>query len=138
MNHPLFARSKRLILLICIALLASACSEGAFEPKVQEGEPTPDLSELGSAARGKAHILNYGCGACHTISGIPGADTTVGPPLTDLADRRYIAGALINTPENLVTWIQAPHSVQPTTAMPDLNVSAADAADIAAYLLTQP
>src|SRR5581483_6561824 len=75
-----------------------------------------------------------GCGACHTIAAVDGADGKVGPPLAHFADRRYIAGELPNTPENLVRWIMDPQAVEPRTVMPDLDVGEPQARDIAAYL----
>ena len=88
----------------------------------------------GDPGRGAAHILRYGCGSCHTIAGISSARGLVGPPLTGLRNRRYVAGMLENVPENLTDWIRNPKSVNPKTAMPALGVSQRDAADIAAYL----
>jgi cytochrome c2 len=90
----------------------------------------------GDAARGALSIRAYGCDACHTIPGIASARSTVGPPLDDWADRHYIAGALPNTPENLILWIRFPQQVEPGTVMPDLGVTHADARDIGAYLYT--
>jgi cytochrome c1 len=70
------------------------------------------------------------------IPGIAGATGTVGPPLTDFADRGYIAGELPNNGDNLIRWIMDPQGVEPGTAMPDLDVSERQARDIAAYLFT--
>ena len=86
--------------------------------------------------RGWQAIQDYGCGTCHTIPGVPSANATVGPPLTDWADRQFIAGSLANTPNNLVEWIRFPQSIEPGTAMPDMDVSEPVAKDIAAYLYT--
>jgi cytochrome c1 len=77
-----------------------------------------------------------GCGSCHVIPGIAGADGTVGPPLTDFAHRGYIAGELPNNEQNLVRWIMDPRGVEPGTDMPDLNIGEPEARDIAAYLFT--
>ena len=90
----------------------------------------------GSVARGKLAVVNYGCASCHTIPGIRGADALVGPPLDRVASRTYVAGVLVNTPENLVRWIEGPPQVDPLTAMPDLHVTEADARDIATFLST--
>ncbi|OGB26132.1 MAG: hypothetical protein A3I66_13690 [Burkholderiales bacterium RIFCSPLOWO2_02_FULL_57_36] len=90
----------------------------------------------GDAARGKASIQRYGCVACHTIPGIAGHGSNVGPPLTKMALRAYVGGVLPNTPEDLVRWLQNPPEVDPRTAMPNLGVSEAEAKDIAAYLYT--
>jgi cytochrome c oxidase assembly factor CtaG/cytochrome c551/c552 len=90
----------------------------------------------GDPDRGRIAIRRYGCGSCHTIPGVAGAEATVGPPLDKIAVRTYLAGRLVNNPANLMRWIREPRSVDPKTAMPDVGVTPADTKDIAAYLLT--
>lgn len=90
----------------------------------------------GSPHRGHDLIMQYGCGSCHSIPGIPGAVATVAPPLTGIAQRSYIGGVLTNTPDHLREWIMDPPKVDSNTAMPNLGVSAQDARDISAYLYT--
>ncbi len=87
--------------------------------------------------RGMAAISKYGCGSCHTVQDIPGATGMVGPPLTGIGARMYVAGMLQNTPANLASWIKDPKAINPKTAMPKLGVSEQDADDIAAYLSTR-
>lgn len=91
-----------------------------------------------NAARGRTALLRYGCGSCHTVAEIPTARGLVGPPLSGLRDRMYIAGMLRNSPANLERWIHNPKEVNPQTAMPVLGVSDRDAADIAAYIYSIP
>ena len=62
---------------------------------------------------------------------------SVGPPLDGIPLRVIIGGRLNNTPENMQKWIRDPQQVAPGTAMPDLNVGAGDARDIAAFLYTR-
>ena len=50
----------------------------------------------GSPQRGQQLISQYGCGSCHTVPGVRGADGLVGPPLTRMGARAYIAGKLPN------------------------------------------
>ena len=90
----------------------------------------------GDPERGRQWLRSYGCTSCHTIPGVRGADALVGPPLTRLAARVYVAGHLPNTPENLVRWIQNPQQVSPGTAMPNTGVTDEHVLDIAAYLYT--
>jgi cytochrome c2 len=111
---------------MALAAMLSGCSSGQAK--------MASLVTGGSVARGSAAISKYGCGACHTISGISNAHGLVGPPLTGIAARMYVAGVLQNTPENVVRWIQEPKDVNPKTAMPALGVTKQDATDIAAYL----
>ncbi|HEX5831108.1 MAG TPA: c-type cytochrome [Gemmatimonadaceae bacterium] len=97
----------------------------------------PIAAGLALGACGAVAIRAYGCGSCHTIPGIPGADALVGPPLQGLVRRAYVGGVLPNTPDNLVRWIRHPRQVSPRTAMPELGVTDADARDIAAYLYSR-
>jgi cytochrome c1 len=81
-------------------------------------------------------VQEQGCTACHTIPSVPGATSTVGPPLTRWAERRYIAGTLINTPDNLMIWLRNPQEIEPGTAMPYIPMSDQELRDIAAFLFT--
>jgi cytochrome c2 len=90
----------------------------------------------GNARTGRDTIRKYGCYACHTIDGVPGARGLVGPPLDGIALREFIAGELPNTPQNLMHWIQHPRQVEPHTVMPEMGVTEQDSRDIAAYLYT--
>ena len=90
----------------------------------------------GNPRTGKVAIQAYGCGSCHTVPGVRGADGLAAPPLTRFASRSFIAGAASNTTDNLIRWIQAPESIEPGTAMPNLGVTAGVARDMAAYLYT--
>jgi mono/diheme cytochrome c family protein len=85
--------------------------------------------------RGRMALAQYACHACHKIAGVTGPDTAVGPELKDLAQRKYVAGVLPNTPDNLVRWIRHPQQVDPQSVMPDMGVSERDARDMAAFLL---
>lgn len=90
----------------------------------------------GDPDRGVHLIGRYGCAACHTIPGIRSADAAVGPPLTRVASRMYLAGQIQNTPANMVRWIQHPRGIEHGPAMPEMGVTDTDARDIAAYLYT--
>jgi mono/diheme cytochrome c family protein len=90
----------------------------------------------GDSERGRALLGQFGCGSCHVIPGVPRAAGSAGPPLFGWSDRHYIAGLLINNPDNLVRWIVDPQRMDPGTVMPALGVDSAQALDIAAYLFT--
>jgi len=90
----------------------------------------------GDPARGREHIRRYGCASCHTIPGVPEADSLVGPSLDKVASRTYLAGRLTNSPDNMIRWIRDPRGVDPQTAMPNLGLTEQDARDIAGYLYT--
>jgi mono/diheme cytochrome c family protein len=84
--------------------------------------------------RGRRLLAAYGCGSCHVIPGVRKATGRAGPPLTRWAERHFIAGLLLNTPANLVPWIVDPPAIEPTTTMPALGVTEAEALDMARYL----
>lgn len=99
------------------------------------GEPVHKLSVAGGDVdRGRAAVQRYGCAACHSIPGVASYGANVGPPLSEMAARAYVAGVLPHTPANLVRWLRDPPAVDPLTAMPNLGLSEAEAADVAAYL----
>jgi cytochrome c2 len=83
-------------------------------------------------------IVQKGCPACHTISGIPGAAGTVGPNLDGVASRTTIAGGAVanNGPDDLKKWILDPPANKPGTAMPKLGLTDDEATKIVAYLET--
>ncbi len=91
----------------------------------------------GDPTRAPMIFRRYGCGGCHIIPGIPGADGKVGGPLTDLRQRVYIGGVANNTPENLVRWIVFPQRFSANSAMPATGISEAEARDLVAYLYSQ-
>jgi cytochrome c len=88
----------------------------------------------GDPARAPRLIARYGCGGCHTIPGVAGADGKVAPPLGGLLDRVYIGGVARNTPDNLVAWIVNPPRFSPHTAMPPTGIGEREARDVAAFL----
>jgi cytochrome c1 len=109
------------------AILLAAC---------EEAPPAQLRVADGSAARGRVLAGDRGCGACHVIPGVAGAVSWAGPPLSEWARRGWLAGRYPNTPEQLVAWLRDPQALSPGSAMPDLGLNAAEARDIAAYLMT--
>jgi cytochrome c len=104
------------------------------------GEGTSEADAVARALTGgnpaNAAILatRYGCGGCHTIPGLPGAEGQVGPPLAGLRHRVFVAGVLPNTADNLINWIVEPRRYSPHSAMPQTGIEPDGARDIAAYL----
>jgi cytochrome c2 len=119
----------RTVAVLVALIVAGACSS---IPQEQEARQLTG----GDPYRGRDRIRHYGCDSCHEIPGVPTADASVGPPLTGIARRVYLAGQLQNTPENMTRWIRTPQAINPTTAMPDMGVTERDGRDIAAYLYT--
>lgn len=122
MLSPLLFPVTRGVLALGI-FAAAACSSAGSAP-IPGGSPD----------RGAQDIAAMGCGACHHIPGIAGANGLVGPPLDNVAERGMLAGEIPNTPDNMVQWIRDPQAVEPTTAMPNMHVDAQSARDIVAYL----
>lgn len=123
------ARGTGAVLLAAACASLGACGEGGGGK-----EALPPALAAGDPARGRAAIARLGCGACHVVPGVPGAEGLVGPPLARVGARAYLAGVLPNNAENMIRWIRAPREVDPDTAMPDLGVGPDDARDIAVYL----
>jgi cytochrome c1 len=126
------SKAIQLCLAFVIISLLTACSGEV------NGVPEPRPVSEASLTAGRRLIASYGCGACHSIPGVPGADAMAAPPLNCFYQRTYIAGRLPNTKQNLTKWIQNPQLVDPGNAMPNLGVSQEEADDIAAYLYHQP
>jgi cytochrome c len=132
-------RDSRIALGGMVALLVVAAA-GAGLQYHREQVKVRDRAEAitgGSAARGQALFSAYGCGGCHSLTGVPQAHGQVGPPLDTIGARAMIAGKLDNTPDNLERWIRDPQSVTPGTAMPRMGVRADQARDLAAFLYTR-
>lgn len=128
------SRLTVVILSVCCcggAAYAAACRGANPEYGVPYAQSTG-----GDADRGRAVLAQYGCGACHIIPGVDGANGLVAPPLTLFAHRTFIAGEVPNTPDNLIKWIRTPQAIEARTAMPALGLSDREAHDAAAYLYT--
>jgi cytochrome c2 len=88
----------------------------------------------GDPARGPALMIRFGCGGCHTIPGVPGADGRVGPSLFGLRKRVFVGDGVSNTGPGLIAWIVDPRALSPRSAMPVTGISSDQARDVAAYL----
>lgn len=118
--------TARITAALTLAMLLAACGPTRPAPGIQ-GDPE----------RGMVALTQYACHSCHAVPSIAGSKVYVGRPLDDMAERRYIAGKLPNTQDNLVRWLMDPQAIDPGNAMPNLGVSERDAIDISAYLLSQ-
>jgi cytochrome c len=115
--------------LVLAALVLAGCDHPPRGTTVREAVPGARPERAPQALRA------HGCVGCHAVPGVRG-EAFVGPPLTAFSKRRFIAGRVPNTPENLTTFILDPHRIKPGSAMPALGLSYEDARDIAAYLYT--
>jgi len=126
------ARPNRLLPALAAMLLLGACQDDA---PLFSGGAAGALSGRTDPDRGRRLIAEHGCTACHTVPGVPGPASRVGPPLGNMARQAYVAGLLPNTPDNLVRWLMDPPGINPKTAMPDTGLQRSGAEDIAAYLM---
>lgn len=119
------------VTLACILAAVAAVASWSAQ---QQSERVARAMTGGDPARAPEIMRRYGCGGCHTIAGIPGADGQVGPQLSGLLHRVYIGDGVANSPDHLVQWIIAPRQFSPRSAMPVTGISEAEARDVAAYL----
>ena len=113
-------------LLLCLIPLLGGCGEDHAQRAAARDEQKRGASLIGA----------YGCGSCHVVPGVHDANGVVGPPLTQMGRRVYIAGLLRNTPDNMSAWLRNPQRIVPGNAMPDIGLTESDARDITAYLST--
>jgi cytochrome c2 len=83
---------------------------------------------------GRKAVVTYGCGSCHVIPGVPGAQGRVGPSLDGINHQVYIGGVLANTPENMIVWLINPQRFSEKSAMPNLGISESEARNMTAFL----
>lgn len=116
---------------LCVSAAVTAVMAWSSQ---QRTENVARMMTGGEPSRAPDTLRRYGCVGCHTISGVPGADGQVGPPLSGLAHRVYIGGIATNSPDHLVQWIVRPQIFSPNSVMPASGISEAGARDVAAYL----
>jgi cytochrome c1 len=116
------------LLLKHLSPLALFCLAGCTDVK-------PD-APVGNYHAGVTAINTLGCGACHDIPGISWPKSNVGPPLHDYGSRSLIAGVARNTADNLAVFVRNATQFVPEGAMPPIDMTDQQAADIASYLLS--
>ena len=89
----------------------------------------------GDARRGEVLFRAKGCATCHVHGRIPGrtGEFSGGYPGTAPDLTSYA-----NDPELLRRWLRDPQAVKPTTAMPNLDLSDGEIADLIAFLNARP
>lgn len=128
-------RGNRAAYLVGGLLLAGAVGAVvATNIRSSDAEAIGQALTGGNPARAPALLRRYGCGGCHTISALSGADGKVAAPLDAFAQRVFIGGIARNSPENLERWIVSPQSLSPRSAMPATGITPDEARDVAAFL----
>lgn len=131
------ASLRFVLLLSALGILATPIAIYVIERQDSEqARVTAEQLTGGHVDAGKIAIGRYACTACHAIPGIGGAQGNVGPALKGIAVRAEIAGRLANSPDNLIRWLRHPQHVARGSGMPEQDVTATDARDMAAYLYT--
>jgi cytochrome c len=130
--------SLKFVLGLLACALALAFGAGFVEVRQGKNQARVMAEGItgGNSAAGKIAIQRFGCGGCHTIPGVEGANGTVGAALAEVAERVELAGHLANTPSNMVRWLRDPQGVAPGNGMPNLGVREKEARDMGAYLYT--
>ncbi len=80
----------------------------------------------GDAANGEKLVKTLGCVGCHSTAGAQGG--TYAPELSGLGSKV--------SPDWLYSWVKDPKHLSPSTRMPTMRLTDAEAADITAYLVS--
>ena len=100
---------------------------------------TPVPGVPGDPQAGRRLFVSTGCGGCHTLSGVDGANGVAGPILNNVVLRPTLAGETIPmSPETLTRWLLDPAALKPGTPMPSVGLTEPEARDVAAYLYSLP
>lgn len=136
---------------LVLVAIGSGCTS-ALLPSSRP-EPTPRASTAGASVvrltpvpglpgdpeAGRRAFLATGCGGCHTLAGIEGANGLAGPILTNVVLRPTLAGeAIPMSPETMTRWLLDPAAVKPGTSMPSVGLDEQEARDLTAYLYSLP
>ena len=117
-----------------MALLVVVESAGAFE-HWRQGQLAPAATPRGGEQEaGKNLFASKACASCHNIQGGT-ASGTVGPDLTHVASRRYIASGLLETNRgSIAAWVADPQTLKPGNNMPRVALDASELNALSAYL----
>lgn len=89
------------------------------------GTPTASAQDKAAVARGEKLFMEQGCYGCHTLGKM---GTPIALDLSQIGAKRDRA--------YLRAWLRDPASQRPTAHMPKIQMKAADADALAAYLST--
>jgi mono/diheme cytochrome c family protein len=89
----------------------------------------PEAYPGGSASRGKKLFKDVGCLACHGIEDVTAFHADFAPDLSGTGSKL--------TASFVYSWVRNPRHYDPTTRMPSLRLSAQEASDITAYLMSK-
>ncbi len=108
-------------------------TEAEFEAWVRQQQQPAAVPPAGTPAAAGAAIFQRACLSCHAVT--PGiSQNNIGPSLAHFGSRPEVAGFLPNTTDNVIRWLRNPQAVKPGALMPNLELTAQEARDLAAYL----
>lgn len=114
---------------LAVAAADSATPAAAAELQVADAPPV---------AEGRRLFAAKGCAGCHSLQGVGAPRGMIGPNLSGIGRRRFIAaGWLENTDDNLKHWIMNPASFKSGVKMPTLPMTDAEAEALVAFLRTK-
>lgn len=93
-----------------------------------------EVPVLGDAKRGEEMVASLGCFGCHDIQSKPASQPTTRQTLQREHGPNLIGLGTKTTQQWLYNWLKNPNRYHPQTRMPNLRLSAEEAADIAAFL----
>jgi len=117
-----------------MSLLVVVDSAADFE-HWRRGQLAPAATPRGPEQEtGKRLFENKACASCHNIQGST-ASGTIGPDLTHLASRHYIAaGSLATNRGSIAAWLADPQTIKPGNNMPRVRLNAGELNALSAYL----
>ena len=117
-----------------MALLVVAEPEEEFERWRSAQLAEADAPETPEEEAGRRVVEGKACAACHTVRGTEAAGN-LGPDLTHVAGRQYLAAGMLPTTRGaFAAWIADPQSVKPGNNMPMVPLSADELQAVSAYL----
>ncbi|MBV8763873.1 MAG: cytochrome c oxidase subunit II [Hyphomicrobiales bacterium] len=111
----------------------------AEPPEAFEGWRRAQLADASAQTtseeeRGRGVFTEKACAACHTVRGTS-ASGSLGPDLTHVASRRYIAAGLLeSTRGSFAAWIADPETLKPGSNMPNVPLTSDDLRDVSAFM----
>lgn len=117
-----------------MAMLVYVLPKAAFRAWLHREAANARVPTTAAEKAGREVFLDGACSSCHQIRGTS-AHGYVGPDLTHLASRKWIAGlAIPNRPGYLAGWIVDSQHILPGNEMPNLNLTGVQLRDVLAYL----
>jgi cytochrome c oxidase subunit 2 len=99
-----------------VAVTPAEFGDWQFSQTIDAAAPADE-----AATRGLNLFLSKGCAACHSIQGTQ-ALGAIGPNLTHLGSRHFIAGGVLSlSTDNLTRWVQDAPGVKPGVNMPSFR-----------------